>query len=512
MRLLSTLLAAAAAVAPLSVASTGTVASSAVVEGEPVRPNIVVITTDDQSLADLAFMPATRQLLGSQGVTFRGLSPHPLCCPARAEILTGQYAQNNGVYSNGGPNGGYQSLDTSWTLATWLHDAGYQTAFFGKFLNGYSRDDVDGLLTGEDEIPPGWDKWHPTVDGIYDYNDFTVLGDHGLLVDHVDDYQTDVFADLSVDTIRSMAAPQIDGTAHKPFFLWTSFVAPHVACQPEYGPRCWRAPPAADRHAGLFADEVPPSFSDPAFNEADVSDKSSFVRALPLFTARQRDGIANLHRMRLRALQSVDEAVGRMVRTLKTSGELDNTLVVFTSDNGYLLGEHRIKGKNEPFEPALQVPFLMRGPGVPQGVTVPKLATTIDIAPTVAAAAGVDPGVNANGQGVDGRNLLRVANGGSSWSTLLIQGSANASYEDTTPWYFRGVRTARYTFVRYPLTGERELYDRSRDPSQLTNVFRDARYADVRDALLARFAALKDCSGSTCRRNFGPLPGLRPAG
>ena len=511
MRSVRALLGAALLAVPLSITAGDPPPSSAAVQAEPARPNIVVITTDDQSLADLAFMPATRQLLGGQGVRFSGISPHPLCCPARAEILTGQYAQNNGVYSNRGPSGGYTALDTSWTLATWLHDAGYQTGFFGKFLNGYNRDDVDGLSTGEDTIPPGWDKWHPTVAGVYNYTDFTVVGSRGQLVDYVDDYQTDVFADLTVDTIRSMSATQRDGTKHDPFFLWTSFVAPHGACLPSAEARCLTAPTPAERHAALFADEMPPSFADPAFNEADMRDKSSFIRDVPRLSADKRAQLVNRHRMRLRSLQAVDEAVGRIVRVLNSTGNLDDTLLIFTSDNGMLSGEHRLRSKNEPFEQALQVPFLMRGPGLPTGVTVPRLATTIDIAPTVAAVAGVAPGADAEGKGVDGRNLVPVAKGRSSWSTLLIQGSAAGSYDDVTRWYFRGVRTARYTFVRYPLTGERELYDRHRDPSQLQNVIRDPRYADVRDALMSRFAALRDCSGSSCRRTFGPLPGLRPA-
>ena len=123
-------------------------------------PNIVLITTDDQTVTDLAKMPITRRLLKEQGVTFSGISPHPLCCPARAEILTGQFAQNNGVRGNVGSQGGYQALDTSSTVATWLRDAGYQTAFMGKFLNGYQGASIN-------DPAPGWDEWHPTVAGAY---------------------------------------------------------------------------------------------------------------------------------------------------------------------------------------------------------------------------------------------------------------------------------------------------------------------------------------------------------
>ena len=500
---LGSLVAAAALAAPLSAVSAGSDASLAAPGAAPVavatRPNVVLITTDDQSLDDLAFMPATRQLLAVQGASFDGISPHPLCCPARAEILTGQFAQNNGVLDNAGARGGYSALDTSSTLATWLHDAGYRTAFMGKFLNGYDASTID-------DPAPGWNEWHPTIGRIYNYTDFTILGDGGQPQAYADDYQTDVYADLAVDTLRRFGAPRADGSAHAPFFLWTSFVAPHSTCSRATSLPCWMAPLPAERHSGMFLDQRPPAFSDPAYDEPDVSDKSSFVRSLSRFTDTQHRQILRSHRLRLQALQAVDEAVGRILRVLKNTGDLDNTVVIFTSDNGFLQGEHRIVGKNQPFEQALRVPFLMRGPGIPPGVTVPQIAATVDIAPTVAAVAGVRPGLT-----VDGRNLLPVVAGAGSWSTLLVQGSSKPAFGGPVDWYFRGVRTGRYTYVWYPSTGERELYDRRADPSQLQNVARNPRYRDVRVALKNRLDALKGCSGRTCRTSFGPLPPVRPA-
>ena len=161
--------------------------------GGHARPNVLLITTDDQTLTDLAVMPRTRRLIAGQGVSFDGMSPHPLCCPARAEILTGQFAQNNGVRSNRGPYGGYKRLHTRNTIATWMQDAGYRTIFMGKFLNGYNAEVYSGHA-------PGWDDWNPTVRGVYNYDHFTVRHNDRLRTYHK--YQTDVFTDLANHKIR----------------------------------------------------------------------------------------------------------------------------------------------------------------------------------------------------------------------------------------------------------------------------------------------------------------------
>lgn len=406
---------------PIAVApgETTTAASAAVTA----RPNIVLLTTDDQTLTDLRAMPVTHRLLKAQGVTLTGISPHPLCCPARAEILTGQFAQNNGVISNTGDHGGYGSFDTSSTLATWLHGAGYHTAFMGKFLNGYSTADVT-------DATPGWDEWHPTVAGVYNYRDFTI--DHnGSLQAYQDSYQTDVFAGVADEVLDSFAVQD------EPFFLWQSFVAPHGSCQPSQEMRCWGPPVPAPRHQALFPDAKPPSLSDPAFNEADVHDKPLWVQQRTRLSAERQRAIVRTHRKRLRALQAVDEAVGRVMSTLRQHKELANTLIIFTSDNGYLLGEHRLMGKNVPYEQALQVPFVMRGPGIPAGVTRSQVGATVDIAPTIAAAARVTPGLE-----VDGRTLLPVARAGAaSWANLLIQAGREPDPAIDRDWFFRGVRT-----------------------------------------------------------------------
>jgi N-acetylglucosamine-6-sulfatase len=453
------------------------------------RPNIVLITTDDQMLSDLRHMPRTRRLIGDHGVSFEGISPHPLCCPARAETLTGQFAQNNGVRGNrAGLLGGYHRLRARNTVATWLNRAGYHTVFMGKFLNGY------GPRTGRGPAP-GWDDWNPTVRNVYQFHGYTVR--HNRRLQKYRTYQTDFFTDLAVSKIR--AASKMD----TPFFLWQSYMAPHVACPPSMETvRCWAPPMPAKRHRGMFKGAVPPSMRSDAYNETDLSDKPFPVVNTQLLDRIKRDKILTLHRRRLQSLQAVDEGVATMLRTLKRTGELRNTLVVFTSDNGYLLGEHRQIGKVLPYEPALQVPMLMRGPGIPKGVDRKRIATPVDLAPTFTSLAEARPGVV-----MDGRNLLPIAKGNAaSWESLLIQAGPYRFWNKADGWFYRGVRTDRYTYAYYLHTDEEELYDRRRDPDQLQNLAGDRRYRFVLRALRWQAKVLGDCAGRECRRSFQPLP------
>jgi N-acetylglucosamine-6-sulfatase len=229
-------------------------------------PNIVLITSDDQTVTDLQWMPLTRRLLGDAGVTFSDfLSPHPICCPARAQILTGQYAQNNGVRGNEADKlGGFLSLSPANTVATWLDDAGYQTAFVGKYLNGYK--------SGRDGRQPGWDIWNPTVRQVYSYFDYTMYND-GNPVDYPTEHNADTLSRYTLD--------YIDRFSHQdaPFFIWASHVAPHGACVPSQELSCWTPPLPATRHAELFPDAVSPSFEDPSFNEPDDGEQARLRQA-----------------------------------------------------------------------------------------------------------------------------------------------------------------------------------------------------------------------------------------
>ncbi len=456
-------------------------------------PNIVLITTDDQTVAEMQWMPKTRKLIGEQGITFTdSLSPHPLCCPARAEILTGQFAQNNNVHSNFPPFGGYGRLDNKNTLPVWLSDAGYQTAFMGKYLNGYGK-----KRKYSKEVPPGWDHWYGEVKGIYNYKRFT-MNVNGELQRFKGKNQSDVLAELTDKLIPEMAS------SDQPFFLWQSHIAPHGSCSDKSSPdrqeNCWTFPVPAKRYQQKFTSLAMPQAKSPAYDEKDVKDKPPYLRKRKPLNKKQQTKLAKDFQHRVASLASTDDAVASTVEALDKAGVLDNTLILFASDNGFLLGQHRLRGKNFPYEPSVRVPMMMRGPGVPSGKTVDQTVSLVDWAPTITAAAGIEAGLT-----MDGMDLMPVVTGRSEgWQTILIQAGPRKK-RIKKPWWWRGVRTSRYTYVEYT-GGFKELYDRKRDPDELDNVAKSADYKAVRQDLARRLAALKKCAGEDCRQDFGPAP------
>lgn len=472
--------------------ATGTAVTD-VADARGTRPNIVLLSSDDQTDTELEHMPLTRSLLAEAGTEFTdAISPHPLCCPARAEILTGEYAQNNGVRHNRGAYGGYQAFarhNTEQNLAAWLHDAGYRTGFVGKTLNSYT--------TGSRRMR-GWDYWSPTIADTYRYYG-TRFYDDGRPRTY-DGYVADVVRDQAVDLVERWSA------GDRPFFVWASHVGPHDATESD---GTWGPPVPAERHRGLFSDVDLPSADDPSFDEPDTSDKPPAVR-------RGRDGVpvrTEWYRDRLRSLQAVDEANAAVIEALDRAGELDDTVVVYVSDNGFLTGQHRIYGKNYPYEEDLQVPFVLRGPGVPGGTTSAETATIVDLAPTFLDLAGVLGDVRSAGH-TDGESLLPALRGGSLGATSLIQAGTSGRRElRAFGWSFRGVRTPRFTWVRW-WDGAEELYDRELDPFQESNLVgpdgqvRDPAYAAVREELERRYRALRWCRGvAECeRQDFGPEP------
>lgn len=448
------------------------------------RPNVVLITTDDQALSDMRWMPRTRRWLGRGGVTFRNMiSPHPLCCPARAEIITGQFAQNNGVHTNAGPYGGAGALeDPDNTLAAWLQDSGYLVGMSGKYLNQY--DATQG-------VPKGWDYWNVATTNEFGYLRYPMYG-NGDPVFHAKDYSSDVVRDDTVRLVEDWSARD------QPFFIWASYYAPHGMCVDDAG--CAQPPLPAPRHRTLYPKAVAPSVRKPSFDEADVSDKSHEIR--------KRDKIGRrsatyLHRNRIRALAAVDQGVDQTFKALRRAGELDDTVVLFTSDNGYLLGEHRYRGKILPYEESVRVPLLARGPGFPQGATRRQTVTTVDLAPTILDVVQVEPG-----RVVDGRSILpfvRDPDRPRRDSDILVQ-AGGRNDESPAPWWYRGVRNERWTFVRWSESGFLELYDNRRDRYQLENVAYDARHRPVVREMKRRLKVLRDCAGAECRVDLGPPP------
>jgi N-acetylglucosamine-6-sulfatase len=447
------------------------------------RPNVVVVMSDDQTVESLRVMTNVRTLLQAQGTTFStNFASYPLCCPSRSTFLTGQYAHNHGVLSNMAPTGGFTKLDHTNTLPVWLRRGGYHTVHIGKYLNGYRQ----GVSP---DVPPGWSEWYGSYDpSTYRFYGYT-LNENGKLVKYGNDpasYQTDVYADKAVGIVRRRAA------AKRPFFLWLSFLAPHVGGPPTPGRPALTTLPAR-RHLGRFATSPLPT--PPSFNEADVSDKPGSIRTRPPLTRKQVAAITERYHLRLESLLAVDEAVGRLVAELKRTHQLSRTLIVFTSDNGFLQGEHRIPiGKERPYEPSTRVPLVMRGPGIPAGLRLRQPVANIDLAPTIVAAARAHAGLP-----MDGRSLWPLfADPGVFWGRdLLLEGPLTDEGETK----FRAVRTPRWLYVRY-LTGGEELYDLLVDPDQLTNLRSDPAAAGVRADLRARLDGFETCVGADCR--LGP--------
>jgi arylsulfatase A-like enzyme len=431
-------------------------ASEPVAGGRGDRPNIVLILTDDQRWDTLSVMPNVRRLLGESGVTFENASvTTALCCPSRASILTGQYTRHTGVYKNDPPNGGAPAFDDRSTVGTWLQDAGYTTALIGKYLNNY-----DLLEPGY--VPPGWDDWR----GIFDdpeitYYNFT-LNENGDLVeygDDPDDYSTTVLAERATEFILD---------ADLPFFLYLAPVAPHLPAR------------VAPEDAGLLAD-VPPH-RPPSFNEADVADKP-WRGDFPSMTPEQIAATDSQRVRMLRSLLAVDRAVATVVSALEARGALDDTVIVFTSDNGYFWGEHRLSGKVWPYDEAIRVPMVIRGPGVADpGRTEPGLALNIDLAPTFSDLAGMTPG-----SPTDGTSLVPLLRGDAGeWRDGFL-----VEFLGSRPPPFEGIRTERHLYVEYR-NGWRELYDLVEDPFQLDNRADDPGHTEARAELEASLRALLD--------------------
>jgi N-acetylglucosamine-6-sulfatase len=441
------------------------------------RPNVVVIMTDDQTVESLRVMTNVTRILRDRGTAFaNSFTTFSLCCPSRATFLTGQYAHNHGVMSNTQPAGGYARLNHRNTLPVWLQAAGYYTAHVGKYLNGYGR--ANAL-----EIPPGYDDWHGSVDpSTYSFYGYR-LNENGTLRTYGRGYQTDVYARKAARIITRQA-PSAD-----PFFLWVAFLAPHSGGPREPGDPVGQGTPVpAPRHRNAFASEPLPR--PPGFNERDVSDKPFSIRRRPRLTPTRIRKIRENYQQRLESLLAVDEAVGRIVAALSASGELSRTLVIFTSDNGFFHGEHRVPtGKVLLYEPSIRVPLILRGPGVPAGRRLTQHVANIDLAPTIVDAANASAG-----RVMDGRSLLPlVRNPGLRLGRdLLIERGPGAGD-------FRALRAPRYLFAAYA-NGERELYDLARDRYQLESRHARPSYRAVRRDLARRLAWLRTCSGADCRR------------
>jgi N-acetylglucosamine-6-sulfatase len=483
-------------------------------------PNILVVTTDDMRWDELRYTPNVRKYVTSRGLLFENsFAPNPLCCPSRASFLLGQYSHNHRVYSHEAPYG-FGVFDDHLTVGTVLNQAGYQTALVGKYLNGYGQQ--PSRVTGGSSVtyvPDGWTDWmvsiehrwpkgSPYVGGTYDYSSFT-QNVNGRVVSNRGKYSSAVVG----DQVRSLVGKY--GRTGHPWFIWATPVAPHFGGPKEADdPENYRGAsgylsrfqtPARPKWVrGTFDDEIkraPGVRADGRPSEADISDKPAFFRKVPEMVGVERRGVREVERQRAEALYAWDVQFGRIMKTLKKTGQYDDTVVVFTSDNGYFLGEHRQRtGKIKPHEPSLRVPLVVAGPGIPHGVRQAPV-TTIDLTATIIDLAGAAPL-----PAMDGRSAVPAFAKDRPWTVPVVTEGLQHLDHDVGGFPAglteMGLRTGRYAFFRYS-TGEGELYDLFTDPLELRSRYDDPAYASVRHDLTRLWRRYRLCSADACRT---PLP------
>lgn len=486
------------------------------------RPNIVVVMMDDMRWDELPYAPTVNSMITDRGMSFaNSYSPFPLCCPARASFLLGKYAHNHGVISTDYPYG-FGSLDDSRTVATGLQAAGYQTAMVGKYLNGYGvmPSKVNGQTTTY--VPPGWTDWMGSLDtnthesadpnayqgGTYNYLTFR-QNINGVPTVRRNYYSSDRIADETVDLV---------GKYHwtpKPFFLWLTPVAPHHGLprdptDPDLSVRSdgttmsFPSPYVPVRYRGMFNSWISHAPGIPLWRgtEDDVSDKPDYIRNLPDFSDYEKAAILEVERQRVASIYAWDQQFARVVAALKANGEYDNTVFMFTSDNGYYLGEHRLGlGKINPHEPSIRVPLVVAGPGVARGTSYDP-AITEDLPATILDLANAAPL-----PGEDGQSLVPELRGQErGWNRAIdIEGYfwfRPVDPEIPAGLSHSGIRTGRYKYIHYS-NGDEELYDLATDPNELESLDKDPAYADLKAELVALWKKQRACEGAQCS---APLP------
>ena len=450
------------------------------------RPNIVVVLLDDADTEITESMPRLRSMLIEQGARFTAnIANTPLCGPARAVILSGEYAHNNKVYYNNGPEGGYApwlrgDYDRK-SLGPRLQALGYRTGLFGKYMNDFP--------TGQKEtfVPEGWNDFQGVLSDREAHNNRFTLNQNGVPQVHeaaTGGYQTDLLSRRLESFIR-------DGEKNddQPFFAFLSLSAPHVPPEP------------AARHLTAFPGEKAPR--KPSFDEADLSDKPRALReqATPL-TMRQMLEIDETYRSMKQSLLAVEESIEALMKTLNETRETSRTYIFLTSDNGWMRGEHRIPAeKYAPYEESIRVPLIVRGPGVAAGLTLDHMVGLVDLAPTFLDLAGAAPQSTAPGDGRSLVPLLRLKKGERApWRESMLIEHFGGGAPFRVRGYF-GLRSKNELYVEYA-TGEKEYYDLVRDPYQMENSA-SGLDAPALARLHGRISALKDCRGQTCRSGDG---------
>ena len=425
------------------------------------RPNVLVILTDDQRADSMFMMPKTRKWFAEGGTSFsEAYANTPLCCPVRSSLMSGRYQHNHGVNDN---HSG-KMLDQEATLQKYLHDAGYQTGLDGKFLIGWPMG----------KAPPYFDHF-AHFQGGYTNVEWNVDGTRQTPNRYVTDFQSDRAVDFLDDFARDPG---------RPWYLYLTPQAPHSEFIP--APEYANAP-------------VPDWQMSPAVTQADRSDKPDFIRQQRYSWEKARA----VREGQLRTLLSVDDMVDRVFQHLQDTGQLDNTLAVYTSDSGWLYAEHGLHSKAVPYTDSVAVPFFVRWPGhVAPGAIDRRPVGLLDITPSVLEATGTAPALK---YPLDGRSFLSP--GGRPES--LLEYHYSPDFPDVPSW--ASIRTAEFQYIEWYDDPEgrklraTEYYDLAADPYQLDNRLGDQDPANDPDPahlaeLAARLARYRHCQGQS-----GPL-------
>ena len=428
--------------------------------GSDERPNVLIIMTDDQRNM-LKGMKQTRKIFKDRGRTFvNSYAATPNCCPSRASVFSGRYSHNHGVENNQL----VQDFDHGATLQRYLQDEGYRTGIFGKFLNGWDAR----------ENPPYFDRWaiHKFHSAVYYGGRYSVDG----VMKNIGRYGTDFVSDKAVNFIEDS-----ESSDSKPWLMYVTPNAPHEPAKPEEE--------YEDREFEMWP-------GNPAVYETDRSDKLPYVSSSNV----SQEAMSSFRERQLQTLLSVDDMVGRIFETMNRLNETRDTIAVFTSDNGYLWGEHGVRGKLLPYEHAVRIPLIVRAPGyLDPDSDDERLVVNIDIAPTILDAIGIqqDPDTP-----MDGKSLLDQ-----SWnrSRILLEYRNQESRGvpvDIPTWKGLRTETAAYTeyYDEFGVVTFREYYDLITDPYELENLLVDDNLANdvAAEMLQAELAIVKGCQGSDC--------------
>ncbi|WP_367047993.1 sulfatase [Streptomyces sp. Je 1-332] len=459
------------------------------------KPNIVYVLTDDLSSNLVQYMPHVRKMQEEGASLSNFFVTDSLCCPSRSTILTGDFPHNTGVFTNTGDDGGYGAFmkngNEKRCYAPKMQDAGYRTGFMGKYLNGYQPAEKKNGSKGY--VPPGWDEWAVAGNGYpefdYDLNENGTVRHYGK---DPEDYLTDVISDKAGSFIDASAKEQ------KPFMLQLSPFTPHGPATP--------APRDADSYPHLKAPRTE------AYDRA-TEDAPQWQRELAPLTEKEQRKIDQNFAKRVRSVQAIDTMIGRLQEQLKAKGMADNTYFMFSSDNGFHMGEHRLRpGKQTAYDTDIKVPMTVTGPGVPAGTEVDALTQNTDLNPTFLDLAGVTPDADTDGQSF--ADLLRGKSAEDGREAVLIEHRRSASKKHDpdagpekagNPPTYEAIRTPDELYVEYA-TGEREYYDLKADPLQLKNTA-DALSEERREQLHGALARLKACDGAEECKKAAQLDG-----